>query len=109
MDPRIGGEYEFKYYWPARKLEATARGKILDLVPGKRLSYGFDSTRGGSTPSLTSSVVTWTLDEMPAGTTRVTVIHGGLTQEMVGDGDLGWGHYMARLAEHCSKMRVRRD
>src|SRR6185437_12710836 len=61
MDARVGGKYEFRYYWPARKLEATANGEILELVPSKRLSYSFNSVRDGSGPSLAKSVVTWTL------------------------------------------------
>ncbi len=37
MDARVGGEYEFKYYWPERNIDSTARGKVLELIPNKKL------------------------------------------------------------------------
>jgi len=104
MDARVGGQYEFKYYRASRNLEAVAKGEILELVPGKRLSYTFDSMRGGSAPSLAKSVVTWTLEELPSGKTMVTLVHSGITEELAGDTDMGWGHYTAQLAAHCAKV-----
>jgi len=106
MNAKVGGEYEFRYYWPAKKLEATAKGKILDLVPSKRLSYSFESSRKMSDPR-TTSVVTWTLDELPSGKTLVTLVHSGITEQGSGDTDMGWGYYATQLAEHCSKMMAR--
>jgi uncharacterized protein YndB with AHSA1/START domain len=104
MDARVGGEYEFKYHWAQRGLDAVAKGKILELIPGKRLSYTFASTRSGSGTSLTDSVVTWILDELPAGKTQVTVVHSGISKGVYGDTDAGWGYYTSQLARRCSAM-----
>ena len=102
MDARVGGEYEFKYHWAQRGLDAVATGKILELVPDKRLSYTFVSTRSGSGTSLTGSVVTWMLDELPDGKTRVTVVQTGISKEVYADADSGWGYYTAQLARLVS-------
>ena len=101
MDARVGGEYEFRYYWAAKDLHSTAKGKILELVPDRRLSYTFNSDRGGS-----ASVLTWTLDELQGGRTRVTLVHSGLG-DAPSDQYSGWGYFLGRLAVHCAKMAVR--
>jgi uncharacterized protein YndB with AHSA1/START domain len=104
MEARVGGEYEFRYHWAQRGLDAVATGKILELIPEKRLSYTFVSSRSGSGTSLANSVVTWTLDELPDGKTRVTVVHSGITKEVYGDTDAGWGYYASQLARHSKVM-----
>lgn len=48
IDPRHNGEYEFKYHWAEKGLHSVARGKILELIPDKRLSYTYVLTRLGS-------------------------------------------------------------
>ena len=85
-------------------LDAVATGRILELVPEKRLSYTFVSSRSGSGSSLTDSVVTWTLDELTDGKTRVTLVHSGITKEVYGDTDAGWGYYTSQLARYCREM-----
>jgi len=107
MDARVGGRYEFKFYWEARKQESVARGEILELVPGRKLSYTFSSIRGGSTPGTANSVVTWTLDELPSGKTMVTLVHSGIAEELAGDKDMGWGYFTTQLAVHCAKIAVK--
>src|SRR5207247_1395353 len=41
IDPRRNGEYEFKYHWAEKGLHSVATGKILELIPDKRLSYTY--------------------------------------------------------------------
>lgn len=104
MDARVGGEYEFSFYSAAKDLETTATGRIVELVPDRKLVYTFASSRdiAGAPPSL----LTWTLDECPDGKTRVTLVHSGIT----GDSFhlfLGWGYYLDQLSVHCARMPVR--
>jgi len=49
-------------------------------------------------------VVTWTLDELTDGKTRVTLVHSGITKEVYGDTDAGWGYYTSQLARYCREM-----
>jgi uncharacterized protein YndB with AHSA1/START domain len=107
IDARVGGDYEFKYHWAQKGLDAVATGRILELIPDKRLSYTFVSTRSGTGASQTDSVVTWILDELPGGKTSVTVVHSGI-RTVQGDADAGWGYYTAQLARHCNTMSLTR-
>ena len=44
MDLRVGGEYEFKFHWAAANVTAIVKGKIIELIPNKKLSYTFDAS-----------------------------------------------------------------
>jgi uncharacterized protein YndB with AHSA1/START domain len=117
MDPRLGGECEFKYHWAEKGLHSVATGKILELIPHKRLSYTYVLTRSGSGtsgadslfPDVTNSVVTWTLDALPDGKTRVTVVHSGITKEAYERFDGAWGYWMGQLARHGRAMAGRSE
>lgn len=108
FEARVGGEYVFGLRVPEMGIEAVATGKVLELVPGERLSYTFDSTRLGADPSPVDSVVKWTLEELPGGNTRVTVVHKGTTKEVQKDTDAAWGMFASRLAAHCKGVVVRK-
>jgi uncharacterized protein YndB with AHSA1/START domain len=117
MDPRVGGEFEFKYHWAEKDLHSVATGRILELIPDKRLSYTYFLTGSGSGPSgadslfpdVTDSVVTWTIDALPHGKTRVTVVHSGITKEAYERFDGSWGYWTGQLARHCRAMTGRRE
>ena len=102
MDARLGGEYEFKFYWAAKNAESVARGKIVELVPDKKLAYTFFSTND---PSSRASLLTWTLDELHDGSTRVTLVHSGIQGER-GERYSGWGYFLGQLSSYCAKIRV---
>ena len=101
MDARVGGQYEFKYHWGDRNLETVLKGKILELEPNKKLSYSWDSQTMDRTPRISSSVVTWILDGLPDGKTRVTVIQAGIAKQFSKDADSGWNYFLGRLANYC--------
>ena len=94
MDLRVGGEYEFKFHRAATNITAIAKGKILELIPNKKLSYTFDATYPGSDRRVEGTVVTWTLEELPDGKTRVTIVHTGVEWE-------GYSYWLGQLANHC--------
>lgn len=100
MEARVGGEYEFKYYWAEKNWNATAKGKILELIPNKRLSYTFSSE--DVAPGVKNSVVTWILEELPNGRTRVTVVHSGVTWP-------GYEYFLNQLAKHCREMVSKKE
>ena len=95
MDARVGGEYEFRYHWEDRGIDSTVRGRILELVPNKKLSYTW------ATPS---SIVTWTLEELPDGKARVTLTHSGFSKDRKQETEGGWAHFLGRLANYCKKQ-----
>jgi uncharacterized protein YndB with AHSA1/START domain len=103
-----------RYHWAEKKgLHSVATGKILELIPNKRLSYAYALSRSGSGTSganslmdhdVTNSVVTWILDAVLDGKTRVAVIHSGITKEAYGAFDGAWGYSTGQLARHCKAM-----
>lgn len=100
IEARAGGDYEFKFYWAAKNVETTAKGRIVELVPNRKVAYTLasDDDVAGSPPSL----VTWTLEEEPDGKTRVTLVHSGIDAALCMRRAMGWGYYLERLAAHCS-------
>jgi uncharacterized protein YndB with AHSA1/START domain len=101
FDARVGGEYEFKFHWADRELDTVLRGKILEIVPDKRLSYTWDTETPDHQPRITGAVVTWVLESMPDGKTRVTLIHSGVGKEFSKDAEMGWNYFLGRLAGYC--------
>lgn len=104
MDARVGGEYEFNFHSKAKGSETTARGRIVELVPNRKLVYTFASSRDA--PGAPPSLLTWTLEEVSPEKTLVTLIHSGFSGDSYRD-LLAWGYYIDRLAAHCSRMPVR--
>jgi len=101
FDARIGGEYEFKYQWADRGLDTVLRGKVLELETNKRLSYTWNAESSDHSPRITSAVVTWLLDSLPDGKTRVTVIHSGVDAQFAKDAEMGWNYFLGRLQNYC--------
>jgi uncharacterized protein YndB with AHSA1/START domain len=103
MDARVGGEYEFKYHWGDRNLDTVLHGKILELEPNRRLSYTWDAQTADRNPRISGSVVTWILDSLPEGKTRVTLIQSGVGKQFSKDADTGWNYFLGRLASYCKR------
>lgn len=100
IDAREGGEYEFVFHSAVKNADTIAKGRILELVPGKRLVFTFASSRDA--PGAPPSRLVWTLEEGSGGKTLVTLIHSGFS----GDGYrdlLAWQYYIERLAAHFSR------
>jgi uncharacterized protein YndB with AHSA1/START domain len=110
MEARLGGRYEFKYHWAERGLDSSVSGRIIELIPDRKLSYTWEvtsapetavgsagDTRGGRPPS----VVSWLLEGLPDGRTRVTLVQTGLDGKFSRDAENGWDHFMGNLASHC--------
>lgn len=100
MEAKVGGEYEFNFYRESNRSETVARGKIVELVPNRKLVYTFVSSLGQSRASQT--ILTWTLEEEPRGKTLVTLVHSGLTGTSF-ILFMAWGFYLDRLAAHCQR------
>lgn len=101
LEARVGGAMEFRFQRPDGERH-TMQGKVMELIPYKRLSYSW-SVVGGPDPE---SVVTWTLDLVDGGKTRVTLVHSGLRPAPKGEEwsyEAGWVHFLDRLTEYCKK------
>jgi uncharacterized protein YndB with AHSA1/START domain len=110
MEARLGGRYEFRYHWAERGLDSSVSGSIIELIPGRKLSYTWEvamatgsaavsaGDAGGARPP---SVVSWILEGLPDGRTKVTLVQTGLDGRFSRDAENGWDHFMGNLARHC--------
>jgi uncharacterized protein YndB with AHSA1/START domain len=107
LDPRAGGALRFKFRWAARNMDTEVTGKIVELVPGKKVAYTWvaamhsdrDPTRMDDAPA---ALVTWSLEELPGGRTKVTLVQKGFDERFRQDGESGWEHFLAELKRHAT-------
>lgn len=88
VEAEVGGEIDLGW-------SSEGPQKILDLVPGERLSY---SWRSGN-DDVVGTVVTWEVAGS-AGRTRLTLVHSGFAPDRAGmDYGLGWLDFMNRIKQ----------
>lgn len=88
IDLRAGG----KFRWTLTPM-AVATGTVIEVDPGRRVVFGFDSEQSAEGPVGT---VTITIEPTDGGT-LVRLVHDGLPQGQVGDVIEGWNHFFERL------------
>ena len=115
LERKAGGTMQFRFF--AKKdgqeravegeegaVDHTVEGRVLEIVPNKKLSYSWTNT---SDPKFPKTVVTWTLE--PAGSkTRVTLVHTGFDTKSrwYELHNQGWSYFVEdRLAAYCSKKK----
>jgi uncharacterized protein (TIGR03086 family) len=90
VDLRAGGEFR----WTVTPGH-IARGTFREVVPGKRLVFGFGwEQQADMGPD--ASVITVTIEPQADGT-LVRLVHDGLTDEQATGHNVGWTHYFERL------------
>jgi len=110
IEPRVGGALRFKFHWDARNVDTEVTGKVVEMVPGRKLSYTWvaamrsdrDPTRMDDAPA---ALVTWSLEELPGGRTKVTLVQKGFDERFRRDGESGWEHFLSQLRDHAAPVR----
>jgi uncharacterized protein (TIGR03086 family) len=92
VDLRAGGEYR----WTVNSGHHAA-GTVVDVDPGKRVTYSFGWEEDADLPP-GASTVTVTLTPVDGGT-EVRLVHDGLTDEQAVHHAKGWNHYLGRLVD----------
>ncbi len=95
VDLRAGGEYRFTVV-PGH----VAAGHFIEVVPGKRIVFGW-GWEGSPGFGPDASTVTITVEPV-AGGTQVRLVHDGLTEDLLASHLDGWNHYFERLEEAAS-------
>lgn len=104
LDLRVGGQLRFKFSRGDRANELVFEGEILELVNDRKLSYTYHFPKvetkvpAGPAPN---TRITWTLDSLPGGRTRVTVVHSGFFTGLAKYAEEGWTQNLAKLATYC--------
>jgi uncharacterized protein YndB with AHSA1/START domain len=106
IDAWVGGTFRFKFHWAVRNIDTEVTGKIVELVPGKKLSYTWKAAmRSDRNPvrmeDAPAAIVTWNLEELTGGRTRVTLVQKGFDERFRKDGESGWEHFVSQLAAYC--------
>jgi uncharacterized protein YndB with AHSA1/START domain len=100
LEARVGGAVEFKFLRPDGA-KHTMQGRILEIIPGIKLSYSWSFAQDSN------EVVSWMLEPVDGGKTRVTLLHTGFkkpSQKDIESGmslEAGWSHFIIQLADHC--------
>jgi uncharacterized protein YndB with AHSA1/START domain len=80
----------------------TMRGKILEIVQDKKLSYTWNVDEY---PDIPETIVTWMIEPLDGGrSSEITVVHSDLINE-IDDASSNWSCFIGRLAEHCEKKQ----
>lgn len=107
IEPRVGGQFRFKFHWEARNVDTEVTGRVTEIEPGRKLTYTWvaamrsdrDPARMEDAPAAT---VSWTLEELAGGRTRVTLVQKGFDERFRRDGESGWEHFLGQLKRHVS-------
>jgi uncharacterized protein YndB with AHSA1/START domain len=104
LEARVGGAMEFKFQREDGTVDHRVVGKILEIVPGKKLSFSWKNT---SDPDFPNTVVTWTLEPVDGGKTKIMLVHSGFEKGRWLDlHDGGWSYFIGRLEQYCRDGRV---
>jgi uncharacterized protein YndB with AHSA1/START domain len=79
--------------------ELYLEGELIEVVPARRIVQTFHVAIEEPAASDAPSRVTWELEPLDAGSTRVTVIHEAMGQATRDYTDGGWEHILAGLKE----------
>ncbi len=99
VEPKVGGKYGFglSYEVDGKKVEPPPM-KILEFVENRKLSITWPDWRGDS--SVPDQKVTWTLEPVAGGKTKLTLVHSGFIRAVdVSDYPFGWMEFMQKIGE----------
>lgn len=96
LEKRVGGAIQFVTIREDTQETYMIRGKVLDLVPGKKLSYTWSVDAQSDYPE---TIVTWTLESAENNNkTKVTLDHSGIKrEEHKQQANAGWSYFVDRL------------
>ena len=103
LEPQVGGAWMLKNCRSDTGEINTMRGKILEIIQDKKLSYtwNFDEY-----PDRPETFVTWKLEPLDGGSrSEIILVHCGLANNSFDGLERNWSYFIVRLAEHCKKTQ----
>jgi uncharacterized protein YndB with AHSA1/START domain len=80
-----------------------AEGIIIDFITNKKISYTWEKH---DTTDFPRTVVTWELEKICTGRTRVNLLHTGFESgKLFKQHDEGWSYFVYRLGKYCEKKK----
>ena len=99
VEPRVGGTYGFgfSYEVDGETVEPPPM-TILEFEDNRRLAITWPDWRGDA--SVPDQTVTWLLEDLGDGRTRLTLEHSGFTRAVdVSDYPFGWAEFLDKIGE----------
>ncbi len=104
LEAKVGGKMKFSFYKGKEDEHedcSGAEGTIIDFIPNKKVSYTWEKH---DAPDFPRTVVTWELEEIENGRTRVNLLHTGFESgKLFKQHDEGWSYFIDRLRKYCEK------
>lgn len=99
VEPRVGGKYGFGYsYEVDGETVEPPPMKILAFEENRRLAFTWPDWRGD--PQVPDQRVSWLLEDLGSGRTRLTLVHDGFTREVdVSDYPFGWRNFLDKIGK----------
>ena len=111
LEPKVGGKFKISFLKDSKKpkmkmdVDFINEGKILEIVSNKKLTHTWKWNQFSEFPE---TIVTWDLEPISDGKTRLTLTHTGFTGKEKGPASLeehtkGWSFFLNELISYCKK------
>ena len=111
LEPKVGGKFKISFLKDSKKpkmkmdVDFINEGKILEIVSNKKLVHTWKWNQFSEFPE---TIVTWDLEPISDGKTRLTLTHTGFTGKEKGSASLeehtkGWSFFLNELISYCKK------
>ena len=99
LEPQVGGSWMLKNCRSDIGNIHTMRGKILEIIQDKKLSYTWNVDEY---PDMPETIVTWMIEPLDGGRiSEIKLVHSDLANNDFDDTDKNWSYFIGRLVEHC--------
>ena len=106
LEPQVGGAWMLKHCLSYSGEIHTMRGKILEIIQDKILSYTWNVDEF---PDIPETIVTWTIEPLDGGSrSEIMLVHSNLTDDS-DDADRTWSYLIGRFADHCKRKERSTD
>ena len=100
LEPQVGGAWMLKNCRSYTGEIHTMRGKVLEIVQDKKVSYTWNLD---DYPDIPETIVTWMIEPLDGGSrSEIMLVHSNFAS-YYDDADRNWTYFIERLVEHCEK------
>ena len=102
LESQVGGAWMLKNCRSYTGEIHTLRGKVLEIVQDKKVSYTWNLD---DYPDIPETIVTWMIEPLDGGSrSEIMLVHSDLAN-YYDDTSSNWSYFIGRLAEHCEKKQ----
>jgi uncharacterized protein YndB with AHSA1/START domain len=102
LESQVGGAWMLKNCRSYTGEIHTMRGKVLEIVQDKKVSYTWNLD---DYPDIPETIVTWMIEPLDGGSrSEIMLVHSDLANDF-DDTSSNWSYFIGRLAEHCEKKQ----